>query len=206
MKFFQVIFAQILLTTVIEGRNCDRREACVPFRSCPSAIERLRAVQGSRNPALRKQTVAQIRKDICGAASARTICCPRQDSGPGPEDEQVFLGNLSNIIHDIAGEVYAVGRHKLLIKGFHYDGEGPDAFLLADTVSASPNRGGRVVIPYPSEERHYAYDDPTIPILPAFNGEDVLLSLPTGVAVNDLTWISVWCRQFDINFGHIIIL
>ena len=32
----------------------------------------------------------------------------------------------------------------------------------------------------------------------------IVLTLPDGVKVNDLKWISVWCRRFAINFGDFI--
>jgi len=39
-----------------------------------------------------------------------------------------------------------------------------------------------------------------------FDGKkDVVLHLPPGTTVDQLKWISVWCRQFNINFGHVMI-
>ncbi len=34
--------------------------------------------------------------------------------------------------------------------------------------------------------------------------QDVVLHLPVGVTVDQLRWISVFCRQYDIDFGHVI--
>ena len=36
-------------------------------------------------------------------------------------------------------------------------------------------------------------------------GQSVLLTLPQGWSTEDLTWISVWCRRFGVNFGDLII-
>ncbi len=31
----------------------------------------------------------------------------------------------------------------------------------------------------------------------------MVLQLPDGVEVDDIRWISVYCRQYDIDFGHV---
>ena len=36
-----------------------------------------------------------------------------------------------------------------------------------------------------------------------FKGDrDLLLTVPDDVKVTDLKWISLWCRQFGVNFGE----
>ena len=36
-----------------------------------------------------------------------------------------------------------------------------------------------------------------------FKGDrDLLLTVPDNVKVTDLKWISLWCRQFGVNFGE----
>ena len=48
------------------------------------------------------------------------------------------------------------------------------------------------------------YKDPSILPLPAFSGtEEILLKLPDTVTVADLRWLSVWCRAFSLDFGHV---
>ncbi len=37
----------------------------------------------------------------------------------------------------------------------------------------------------------------------ALHSQDVVLQLPDGVEVDDIRWISVYCRQYDIDFGHV---
>ena len=32
----------------------------------------------------------------------------------------------------------------------------------------------------------------------------IVLTLPNNITVPDLKWISVWCRQFSINFGDFV--
>ena len=38
--------------------------------------------------------------------------------------------------------------------------------------------------------------------LGSYSSQDVEFSLPDGVKGEDVTWVSVWCRAFTINFGH----
>ena len=97
-----------------------------------------------------------------------------------------MIGSFKNIFHDISGEAYALDSKTILIKGFTYDGEGPDAFFLAGT-SGRPSKNGDVVLGYPFEGKHYSYDDKTIPILGEFAGDkNIILSLPPGKTVDQL--------------------
>ena len=79
-----------------------------------------------------------------------------------PEPQKI--GTFTNIFHDIAGTAYAVDSSTILIRGFEYDGEGPDAFFLAGS-SGRPSRAGEVVLPFPALGRQYDYNDKDIPIL-----------------------------------------
>ncbi len=54
--------------------------------------------------------------------------------------------------------------------------------------------------------KFFSYEDPDAPILKRFNGNTpIVLTLPEGVSVEDLKWISVWCRSFKLSFGDLII-
>ena len=115
----------------------------------------------------------------------------------------------------------------LVIRNFVYDGEGPDAFFVvgkrpqvrALTRSRRPTpiviRDRRDAIPLPYEDTYSAYsrqapnqrrlryDDPDIPVLGRYDGQDIELSLPQGVEANNIRWISLYCRQFNMDFGHV---
>ena len=43
------------------------------------------------------------------------------------------------------------------MRNFVYDGQGPDAFLLAGTNTDGPSETGDVVLPYPFTGNHYQY-------------------------------------------------
>ena len=125
---------------------------------------------------------------MCGKRKERRVCCASEQ----PQEQQAVqtsavapkqpkkIGTFTNIFHDIAGTAYALNSSTILIKGFNYDGEGPDAFFLGGK-HGRPSKSGevnsnvffytfesflfKVVMPYPFEGKHYNYRDKTIPIL-----------------------------------------
>ena len=63
-----------------------------------------------------------------------------------------------------------------------------------------------MVLNYPYLAEHLLYTDRRISRLPRFSGQkDLLVGLPPGVAASSIAWISVWCRQFEVNFGQAIL-
>ena len=51
--------------------------------------------------------------------------------------ETVKLGDFKTYSHDVTGEVFAVDDETILIKGFNYDGQGPDAFFWVGHISSN---------------------------------------------------------------------
>ena len=65
-----------------------------------------------------------------------------------------------------------------------------------------------ILLPYPFQGEFYDSTDSDAPILDkAYDGSQpgILLTLPGDIKVSDLKWISVWCREYEVNFGDIII-
>ena len=127
-----------------------------------------------------------------------------QDSAGNNKGVYTKIGDFVNHHHGIAGTVYAKDEKTLVVKGFTYDGAGPDAFFWAGT-QGSPSGVGEI-LPYPFEGKFYDYEDRSAPILSgSFNGDqEITLTLPENLKVTDLKWLSVWCRAFSVNFGDII--
>lgn len=116
--------------------------------------------------------------------------------------ELVKVGDFQNYAHGINGEVFMKDEKTLVIKGFTYDGAGPDAFFWAGT-SQTPSSVG-TILPYPFEGKFYEYEDQSAPILSKrFNGEEIVLTLPETLKATDIKWLSVWCRAFQVNFGDL---
>lgn len=79
---------------------------------------------------------------------------------------------------------------------FHFDnlGQGPDAFFYVGkhgtSVSSANSQGFQV--PYGSGGP-----------LGIFSGTTVTLKLPQFLASDEIGWISVWCRQYSVDFGSL---
>ncbi|XP_047526144.1 protein Skeletor, isoforms B/C isoform X1 [Pieris napi] len=109
-----------------------------------------------------------------------------------------IIGRLTQYAHGIRGTAYAVDENTVFIRGFAYDGTGPDAyFWIGDTPQPSPEG---ILVPYPED---YPSRDP--PVLSAHSNSDILLRLPGGKRLRDIKWISVWCRRFTVNFGDVFV-
>lgn len=105
----------------------------------------------------------------------------------------VRIGKFSTHFHEVRGEVYAVDDKTIFIKGFNYDGRGPDAFFWAGS-SVRPDATGFVV----------PDDKGTLKGLTTYNGQDLVLRLPVGKEVTELRWLSVWSKTLNVNFGSLI--
>ena len=44
-----------------------------------------------------------------------------------------------------------------------------------------------------------------MPRLTASDNEDIYLTLPNHVSAYNVKWISVWCREYSVDFGHVIL-
>ncbi|CAH0554651.1 unnamed protein product [Brassicogethes aeneus] len=109
------------------------------------------------------------------------------------------IGELTKFAHGVKGTAYAVDESTIFVKGFSYDGTGPDAFFWIGN-SPRPSPDG-IIIPYP--EDYGSGRDP--PQLSAYNNTDVILRLPNGKRIRDIRWLSVWCRRFTVDFGEVFI-
>merc|ERR1712008_164912 len=112
------------------------------------------------------------------------------------------VGVLSELSeHELAGELWATDKNTLEFRKFTYEGDGPDAFFMIGTHDADekPNLDDGIPIPYSKDEvfiqKLYDIND-DIPALPEFKNEQFKISLPPGIHVSDLKWLSVYCRQF----------
>ena len=128
-----------------------------------------------------------------------------QSAGPFLAGVKRLLGEFEAPLHGVGGRVYLTPKQdKILIEDFSYDGRGPDAFFWVGTEGAPGSRKS-VVLPHPFEDKFYDYRDPQVPRLAAADQEDIVLTLPSTISAYNVKWISVWCRQFSVDFGHVIL-
>ncbi|CAB3258619.1 unnamed protein product [Arctia plantaginis] len=106
------------------------------------------------------------------------------------------VGALSELQHGVRGVVYAVDSRTLYIHDFHYDGEGPAAYFYVGT--STPPRAGAGSLRLRDERGG------TSP-LRKYNGESITLSVPDGKTLRDFRWFSVYCDEYEVNFGDVSI-
>lgn len=57
-----------------------------------------------------------------------------------------FIGEFpSTSVHNVKGRVYAPTDDSIYIRGFNYDGAGPDAFFWAGTTTDVPTANGFII-------------------------------------------------------------
>jgi len=199
--------AILVLLAAARGEECRRAEVCTAIRSCAPALQQLQQAKAAVDGAEKARIIADLRTKVCGLKSERTVCCEEEAAAgksieSSPSTGKRKIGSFVNIWHDIGGNVFALDDETILIEDFTYDGQGPDAFFLAGTTGR-PSKNGQVVLPFPDQEKTFAYTDKDIPILGRFTGDqDIVLKMPPGRKVSDLKWVSVWCRDFVVDFGH----
>ena len=94
---------------------------------------------------------------------------------------------FNGLFHEVAGQLTVIDDCTLEITGFTYDGLGPDVYFYTGS-SAEYNDGNNFIIG------------------PRLNGnrwseQRIRLHIPAGQTLDDFDRISVWCIDFDINFG-----
>ena len=189
--------------------QCSAGEVCKALRQCVEAVELVRDAEQSQDPARTQHIIQLLRGKVCGKRSDRSICCSsgelncqrlveiqqtsklylgrqQQSSNTGDSSGLEKIGSFVNIFHDISGDVFKVDSSTLLIRGFTYDGEGPDTFFLAGK-SGRPSSRGEYVLPWPADGKSYGYND-NIPLIKrSFDGsEDIVLKMPGGASVDEL--------------------
>merc|ERR1711971_1344322 len=119
------------------------------------------------------------------------------------------VGDVSELSeHELAGELWATDKNTLEFRKFTYEGDGPDAFFMIGTHDAdeNPNLDDGIPIPYSKDEvfiqKLYDIND-EIPALQEFRNEQFKITLPLGIHVSDLKWLSVYCRKFTKDFGNV---
>lgn len=100
-------------------------------------------------------------------------------------------GTFSTIAHDVMGDAIVLDNCTIEIRNFSYDGGGPDVFFYGaidhDYAGASAFKMGEQL-----NGRVYL-------------NESITVTLPNNKTLDDLNSISVWCVDFNADFGNLIL-
>jgi hypothetical protein len=97
-------------------------------------------------------------------------------------------GYFSTLAHNVSGKATIIDDCTIYISEFYYDGGGPEVYI------------------YASEDHDYISADAFAISQRISNTEydngSLILTLPDGKTLDDLTGLSVWCVDFAANFGQ----
>lgn len=98
------------------------------------------------------------------------------------------------------GNVYAISCSELLIENFDYDGTGPQVYAFIGTNPAGGPTGSSV-----GADATVMDKSQTFTRFPnrRYTNESIRVFLPESYNLNQIRWLSIWCKAFDANFGHI---
>lgn len=99
-----------------------------------------------------------------------------------------WSGFFSTLAHNVAGKATIIDDCTILISQFYYDGGGPEVYF------------------YAAQNHQYASDS-AFSVSSRISGsvydnDSLTLKLPNNSTLDDLTGLSVWCVDFDANFGQ----
>merc|ERR1712241_716992 len=191
-----------------QERSCTVNQECISIKECPYTRKLFAQVKATNDSEEKANLIQAIRVRVCGNPTYRTVCCDLQQV-----DESSFypkrIGSISKLTyHPLSGDLWAIDDNTLEFNEFTYDGQGPDAFFIIglQTASDTPNLNDAYVVPYAgsgASRNAYSINDNDIPVLPRFDQERVQLKLPPGIQVSDVQWLSLFCRDFNIDFGNV---
>ena len=117
-------------------------------------------------------------------------------------DARVYLGKLRELAHEVRGNVYAVSCGELVIENFYYDGLGPMVFAY---VGTSPP-GGPTATSSGADSTVMYKDETFQRLLPGrrYSNATLRIFLPPSYQLNQIRWLSIWCKQVNADFGSII--
>ncbi|KAH7636564.1 protein Skeletor, isoforms B/C [Dermatophagoides farinae] len=108
------------------------------------------------------------------------------------KQQETFLGDLPNYDHGVSGKVYALNDHTLVVRNLNYDGQAPDAFFWVGTTP----KPGVTGTPIPDENG-------SLKPLKGYRNATVMLQMPAGKTLRDIKHFGLWCRAYQIDFGHV---
>ncbi|MCO4800139.1 MAG: DM13 domain-containing protein [Colwelliaceae bacterium] len=101
-----------------------------------------------------------------------------------------YFGYFETLAHGVSGRAEIIDDCTIKVTEFYYDGQGPDVFF------------------YAAIDHKYAESDAFAISQaiqgPAYENAEFVLRLPNGKTLDDLNSLSVWCVDFDANFGQLL--
>lgn len=105
-----------------------------------------------------------------------------------PYPRRGWQAELSTLFHNVSGTVTIIDERTLHVSHFTYDGGGPAVYFYLGTQDTPAAFQAGLSVP------------PLLTGMP-FNDEPITLTLPVGETLDGYEAVSVWCADFNVNFG-----
>jgi len=99
-----------------------------------------------------------------------------------------YSGSFSSLAHNVSGTATIIDDCTIEVTSFTYDGGGPSVYFYA---GIDHQYSASTAFPIGSQLNGQVY-----------NGETIEVTLPNGKTFDDLTGLSVWCADFNADFGN----
>jgi hypothetical protein len=109
--------------------------------------------------------------------------CPKTHSKVG------YYGFFETKAHNVSGRAEFLDDCTIKITDFNYDGEGPEVYFYG---AINHNYSGINAFAIGQKINGIAY-----------NNAEIIIRIPDNKTLDDITGISVWCVDFDANFGQV---
>ena len=110
-----------------------------------------------------------------------------------------YVGHLVDTEHDVGGTVYVLDENTLVIDDFSYDGVGlpVGVFVARKGRNLQGYEKNRIRVPYPTGVRGRPLDK--------YDGDGQLVidTSQLGIKTRDIKWLSIWCEDYQMSFGHL---
>ena len=99
-------------------------------------------------------------------------------------------GSFSTLAHNVSGTATIIDNCTIEITNFTYDGGGPKVYFYG---AIDHNYSSDAAFQLGSELQGKIYEN-----------ESLTITLPNGKTLDDLTGLSVWCADFNADFGSMV--
>jgi hypothetical protein len=100
-----------------------------------------------------------------------------------------YYGFFDSSSHNVSGRAEFIDNCTIKITEFNYDGGGPEVYFYG-AVDHKYNESGA-----------FAMGQKINGIV--YNNDEIILRIPNNKTLDDITGISVWCVEFQANFGQV---
>ncbi len=133
------------------------------------------------------QSAASAPQVVSSAPIASSSFAQQATQEEGAARTLLKTATLLGTAHDVAGTVNVYDDGVLEIEGFSYDGTAPDVYVAFGSLS---------------EEGAFQYEVLATPLIEgAYSNETLALTMESGVDAAAYSAVSIWCHDFEEDFG-----